>query len=112
MEQQVWSVQHARQSTLRPRVAAPAEAGGFGRPTPLLQQQLHAARLAQRLTLRCIGPVRASELRSGDTFSSASKPEQVRVVSLLCGTFFTSSPTLLNALNVLERAGTCDTSSD
>jgi hypothetical protein len=29
MEQQVWSVQIAKQSTLRPRVAAPAKAGGF-----------------------------------------------------------------------------------
>jgi len=27
MEQQVWSVQHARQSTLRPRVADPLKAG-------------------------------------------------------------------------------------
>src|SRR6266446_8104058 len=29
MEQQVWSVRTARQSTLRPRVAATAKAGGF-----------------------------------------------------------------------------------
>jgi hypothetical protein len=29
MEQQVWSVQHARQSTLRPRVADPLTAGHF-----------------------------------------------------------------------------------
>jgi hypothetical protein len=31
MEQQVWSIQLARQSTLRPRVAAPAKPGGFVR---------------------------------------------------------------------------------
>jgi hypothetical protein len=30
MEQQVWSVQHARQSTLRPRVADPRKAGQLG----------------------------------------------------------------------------------
>ena len=29
MEQQVWSVQHARQSTLRPRVADPPKPGHF-----------------------------------------------------------------------------------
>ena len=31
MEQQVWSIPHARRSTLRPRVAAPRKRGGFVR---------------------------------------------------------------------------------
>ena len=37
MEQQVWSVQHARQSTLRPRVADPLKAGQCMISTPSSQ---------------------------------------------------------------------------
>src|SRR5262245_4286381 len=50
MEQQVWSIPHARRSTVRPRVAAPHYRMAFASsilPCP------HAYRLALRLTFPC-----------------------------------------------------------
>ena len=43
MAQQVWSVQHARQSTLRPRVADPLKAGQFPSFNDLAQRRVFVA---------------------------------------------------------------------
>ena len=52
MEQQVWSVQHARQSTLRPRVADPLKAGHFMTSTTSRHDRMAFPRSGQVLDVR------------------------------------------------------------
>jgi len=62
MEQQVWSVQLAKQSTLRPRVAAPAKAGGFVRTKyRILTAASYGTHVSTTTTLRRKGSIRAPE---------------------------------------------------
>jgi hypothetical protein len=58
-------------------------------------------------TLTLTGSVRALELLSGDTDVAASKPEQVRVFSLIVGSTFTQSPTLCNPAKLKFQRAAC-----
>lgn len=58
-------------------------------------------------TLCCKGTIRAPELLSGDTDVAASKPEQVRVCSLIVGSTFTHTPTVCNPAKSKYQRAAC-----